>query len=163
MIRYFNKVNDQNLHNPAGLFATFDRGATGNSLHCVLCVLFVIALLLFFHVKSGENLIVELFVDGVIGTGLINLVLQYFLEELAGYIIVFEHRQHDLQQVALHHHQLQDLHHELAQSLPPHRLFQLDLVAVQHVIVVVHVKPDKPHRYIKSWKDVFCVRTQLVT
>ena len=144
MIKYCNKVKDQNLHNPAGLFATFDRGATGDPLNCVL---FVFALLLFLHVKSGENFIVELFVDGVIGAGLVDVVLQYFFKELAGNIIVFEHRQHDLQQVALHHHQLQNLHHELAQALPPHRLLQLDLVAVQHVIVVVHVKPEQSHQF----------------
>ena len=53
----------------------------------------------------GENLIIKLFIDGVVGTSLVDFILEDIFKESAGYIVMFEHCQHDFQEVILYHHQ----------------------------------------------------------
>ena len=73
---------------------------------------------------------------------------------------MLEDGEHDLLELGLDHEQLQHLHHEPAQSSPHHVRLQLNLVAVQHVIVKVHVIPKvKPGLWIRIY--LLRIRIQL--
>ena len=81
-------------------------------------------------------------------------------EYLYWYLVVLEDGEHDLLELSLDHEQLQHLHHEPAQSSPHHVRLQLNLVAVQHVIVKVHVIPKvKPGLWIRIY--LLRIRIQL--